>query len=87
MTLVDKIDFQGDELFIHYHIKGDSDKHIRNRILIVNWRANSDLIELLKKMFQNVINKYMLDDEIKIDWNSFFADFKAYEERHKNDNR
>ena len=83
MTLVDKIDFQGDDLLIHYHVRGDSDKHIRSRVMIINWRDNVDLQELLKKMFKMVVNKYMTEDEIKIDWDRFFADFKAYEERYK----
>jgi hypothetical protein len=85
MILVDKIDFQGDDLYIHYHVRGDSDKHIRSRIIIVNWKANIELVELLKKMFQSVINNYMNDDEVKIDWERFFADFKAYEEKRKNE--
>ena len=85
MTLVDKIDFQGDELFIHYHIKGDSDRHIRNRVMVVNWRANTELSDLLKKIFQTVIGKYMTDSDVKIDWDAFFADFKAYEKRLKDD--
>jgi len=82
MILVNKVDFQGDDLYVYYNQKGDSGKFIRNRVMIINWKSNEELVSFLKKIFQSIIDKYLVDlDGVKIDWSAFMADVKKYEEK------
>jgi len=88
MTIIDKIDFQGDNLYIRYHESDDHAKSIIGRIVIIDWKANPELVNIFRKMFQNVVNMYLAGaGNVSIDWDKFIADLKAYEKEKGNGNK
>ena len=83
MITIQKIDFQGDELLIHYLKPEDQGRQIRNRMLVVAWKENPEVVVLLNRLFEVVINRYMSVEDGKeaVNWNEFIAELKKYEEK------
>ena len=84
MIVIKKIDFQGDDLFIHYNSDKDNMSSIRNRVIVVGWKDNKELNDTLKKMFENIIKRYMVNEE-EVNWEKFSKEFREYEKRQNNE--
>lgn len=85
MITVTKIDFQGDDLFIQYRKPEDIERQIKFRMIVVAWKSNPDVMNLLNRLFNAVVTKYVTGEEDKetINWDEFLADLKRYEEKSK----
>jgi ATP-dependent exoDNAse (exonuclease V) beta subunit len=82
---VNKIDFQGDDLLIYYTKPEDYQKQIKQRMLVVAWRNNADIMGMLNKLFQAVVDRYIAKEDGKedINWKEFETELKKYEEKNK----
>ncbi|MFA6971831.1 MAG: hypothetical protein WC208_10570 [Gallionella sp.] len=85
MITVNKIDFQGDDLLIYYTKPEDYQKQIKQRMLVVAWRNNADIMGMLNKLFQAVVDRYIAKEDGKedINWKEFETELKKYEEKNK----
>jgi len=81
MIRVHKLDFQGEDLFLHYSKDGDYESHVGGRIIVVAWRRIPAIVSILTRLFEIVANKCLPSDgSHDINWDAFVDELKKYEE-------